>query len=79
MNEDYQWNEETGKPGKGMLGQAVQVWSVCQVEPTSVRQAATVFNLQPTDIIEAVEAHYWMFLTGPSDDYDRLMIEHEGE
>ncbi len=30
-------------------------------------------------IAAAVKHHPWMYLTGPEDDFSRLMIEHEGE
>jgi hypothetical protein len=45
----------------------------------SVAEAARVFNVDPARVIEAVEIHSWMYLSGPHDDYTRLMIEHDGE
>lgn len=70
---------ESGAPGIGTFANALQLWSIYQDQPVSVALAAVVFNVEPRRIIEAVEWHFWMFLTGPHDDYTRLMIEHEGE
>lgn len=70
---------ETGAPGIGSFANALQVWAVYQVEPVSVATAAAVFNIEPRRIIEAVEWHHYMLLSGPHDDYTRLMIEHDGE
>jgi hypothetical protein len=77
--EDDRWDQDTGAPGISLFGNAVQVWSTMQSEAVSVAAAARAFNVEPSRIIEAVNAHYWMFLSGPEDDYARLMIEDEGE
>ncbi|WP_276200352.1 hypothetical protein [Chelatococcus sp. XZ-Ab1] len=58
---------------------AVQIWSFMQDGKTTVRQAADVFNTTDDVIREAVERHYWMFLSDSDDDPDRQFIEHEGE
>lgn len=68
-----------GKPGIVQFGNALQVWSVMQERPTSVAEAAVAFNCEPLMIIEAVNDHNWMLLTGPDDDFTKLMIEHDGE
>lgn len=83
------WDQENALIGVMTFANAVQVWSIYQSGvggttqerrgATSVRQAATAFNVPPAMIIGAVKAHHWMFLTGPRDDYDKLIIEHEGE
>lgn len=78
-DEQTEWDTDTGAPGIELFGDAVQVWSVSQLRPTSVADAARAFNIAPERIVEAVEEHYWMLLDGPADDYERLMIEHEGE
>lgn len=81
-NEDdpMAWDHDTGAPGLHLFAGAVQVWSVMQDRPTSVAEAAMTFNVEPCRIVEAVEdGHYWMYLSGPRDDFARLMIEHEGE
>jgi len=78
--EDDSWNLETGgHPGIALVGNAIQVWAAFQDNSPSVAQAAASFNLEAIRVIEAVEAHYWMFLEGPRDDYTRLMIQQEGE
>lgn len=78
--EDDTWNLETGHhPGIHLVANAIQAWACFQEGPTSVADAARVFNIEPIRVIEAIEAHYWMFLEGPRDDYTHLMIEHEGE
>ena len=79
-SEDDEWDQETGAPSIGLFGRALQCWSVCQArERVTVAEAAAAFNVEPRLIIEAAEDHYWMFLTGPRDDYTKLIIEHEGE
>lgn len=77
--DDEAWDTETGAPGIVLFGNALQVWSLMQRHPVSVADASRAFNLSAARIIEAVEDHYWMLLTGPRDDYERLMIEHDGE
>lgn len=66
------WDEETGAPGIVLFGNAVQVWSWMQDRPTTVAEAARAFNVAEGRIMQAVHAHYWMFLDGD-------VIEHEGE
>lgn len=73
------WDQNTGRPGKDLFGNAVQVWSILQERPTSVAEAATAFNCDPMMIVEAVRDHYWMMLSGPTDDFAKCIIEHEGE
>lgn len=73
------WNHATGAPSLRNFGTAIQVWSVMQNAPTSVADAARVFNCPHLRVIEAVEEHPWMFLEGARDDFAFLMIEHEGE
>lgn len=73
------WDDETGAPGISLFNNAVQVWAVAQQRSVSVAEAARAFNISPERIVEAVKEHYWMYLDGPPDDYEHLMIEHEGE
>lgn len=73
------WDTETGAPGIILFGDALQVWSISQNHPVSVADAARAFNISPARIVEAVEDHHWMLLVGPRHDYERLMIEHDGE
>lgn len=78
------WCHDTGKPGINLFGNAIQVWAIMQAEGGStkqptIRNAALAFNSPDAMIREAVEAHYWMLVTGPDDDPTKQFIEHEGE
>lgn len=70
-----------GEAGISMseLADAMQVWSLLQPGRTSVAQAAQAFNVTDKVILAAVDAHYWMFLSGPGEDPSKQLIEHEGE
>jgi hypothetical protein len=62
------------------LATAIQYWSICQNRTTTtVAEAATAFNLSPAVVKEAVESHYWMLISGPDDDFTKMVIEHDGE
>lgn len=69
----------TGAPGIGAFANALQMWAINQRRPVSVAAAAVIFNFEIHRVIEAVEWHPYMLLSGPHDDYTRLMIEHDGE
>lgn len=71
--------QETGQPGIFLFANALQVWAIRQDHLVSVAEAAVAFRCPPLAIMEAVDRHAWMFLSGPDDDYSRLLIEHEGE
>src|SRR3546814_2832621 len=59
------WNQETGAPGIMKFAGAVQMWAWAQARShVTVREAAQAFNCDPGRIVEAVEAHPWMLLTG---------------
>lgn len=76
------WSEDgwhNGNPSLELMSNAIQVWAILNGGSKSVSEACEAFNTVPESIIEAVESHYWMFLTGPRYQYDKLMIEHEGE
>lgn len=81
--DDETWNhEDDGKMGISLFGNAVQVWATLTAnagKPTAVSDAAAAFSVDPLTIIEAVNAHYWMFISGPDDDFTKMQIEHEGE
>lgn len=62
-----------------ITGNAIQLWATRQTDVVSVADAMKVFNMPGHKIIEAVDAHYWMFLAGPRDLYSKLMIHLEGE
>jgi hypothetical protein len=77
-NEDG-WDQETGAPGISLFANALQCWSVMQQRQVTVWDAANAFKAHPDRIIEAVEYHPWMFLTGDQFDPHKTIIEHEGE
>ncbi len=82
-NDEHSWNhEDDGKVGISLFGNAVQVWAIFNAnagKSTSIADAAEAFSVDPLMIIEAVNAHYWMFTSGPHDDFTKMKIEHEGE
>ena len=68
-----------GRPTLDYLSNAIQVWALAQNRAlVTVGEAALAFNLPPSRIAEAVEWHYWMFLSGAGDLHLQA-IEHEGE
>ena len=76
------WASIDGKIGVSLFGNAIQVWAMLNANAgkhSSVADAAAAFSVEPLMIIEAVNAHYWMFITGPDDDFTKMQIEHEGE
>lgn len=79
-----EWDTETGRPGIMLAANAIQFWSTQNFDPIakqcpSVRQTAEAFKMTDAEVQRAVEAHYWMFLSGPNDDPTKQYIEHEGE
>jgi hypothetical protein len=81
--DDDTWNhEDDGKIGVSLFGNAIQVWATFNTKAglvATVGGAALAFSVEPQMVIEAVNAHYWMFITGPDDDFTKMHIEHEGE
>jgi hypothetical protein len=75
----FEFDQEKGVPGINLFANALQVWGWCQNHTASVAEASSAFNVAPQRIIEAVEFHNWLFLTGPREDYSKLIIEHDGE
>lgn len=75
------WDQETGAPTKMHLANAIQVWDLLRdsATPSMVADAAKAFNVPGAIIIAAVEEHPWMFIAGPTDDYTKCSIEHDGE
>jgi len=66
-------DDNSGNPGIGMVSNALSVWSALQDRSVTVDEAATVFNLGPALIRQAIDYHNFMFV-GPGD-----VIEHDGE
>lgn len=77
--ESEDWNTDTGAPNFYKFQGLVQAWSLFQVGETSVAEAALALNVPASRIVEAASDHPYMYLTGPHDDYTRLIIEHDGE
>lgn len=72
------WDQDTGKPGIALFGNAIQVWSILNGRK-SVADAAVAFNCSPQMVAAAVKHHYWMLLVGRGDDFSKVFIEHDGE
>ncbi len=78
--DDEGWNlDGSGRVGLMTFANAVQVWATYQDRPCSIKDAAEAFNCRPQKILDAVEGHPWLFVSGPDDDHAKMMIEHEGE
>ncbi len=79
-----EYDTDTGKPGIGLVSQAIQFWSIqnfnsqTKKSPT-ISDAAIAFRMPTAAVKEAVEHHYWMYIEGPDDDPTRQVICHEGE
>jgi len=79
-DDEYGWNSDTGAPGIVQFASAVSTWACMQRRPVSVAEAASVFNVDPVRVEQAMdEGVHMTFLTGPRDDFSKLMIEHDGE
>ncbi|WP_036291521.1 hypothetical protein [Methylosinus sp. PW1] len=61
------------------LANAIQIWSILQPLPTTVRDVAASFKITGETVRAAVEGHPWMYLSGPAHDRLANIIEHEGE
>lgn len=74
------WDSDTGAPGILHFASAVSTWVWMQQRPISVAEAAATFNVDPARVVEAMdEGVHLTFLSGPRDDFAKLMIEHDGE
>ena len=85
-NDPFSWNlgeeggeDGSGNPGANIVGGAIGVWLALNGEKQTVATIATVFNLPPAMIREAVEADYWLFLSPEEGaDDDATFVESEG-
>lgn len=85
-NNPFSWNlgeegedDRSGNPGANVVGSAIVVWLALNGGRQTVATIATVFNLSPAMIREAVEADYWLFLSpgeGAAD--DATFVKSEG-
>lgn len=83
----YSWNlvdgagdeDGSGNPGANLVGGAIGVWLALNGYKQTGATIATVFNLSPAMIREAVEADYWLFLSPEEGaDDDATFVESEG-
>lgn len=78
--EDFGWDtEDTCQPGVGIIGTALQVWTICQGKPVTVREAATAFRLPEAMIVKAVDQHIWMYLDQQGANDADALISHDSE
>lgn len=72
---------DTGQVGISLFGNAIQVWSAFQQrnDDVTIAEAAVAFRCTPQMVRAAVDAHPWMFVAGPDDDFSKQTIEHDGE
>jgi len=83
-NED-DWNldsddDDYGKPGVGIVAEAISVWATLQNKPVTLGDAAHAFQMPVEAVAQCVEFHPWMFFVGDENTpIDQLIIEHEGE
>ena len=58
---------------------ALGVYVNCRPEQVTVRSAADAFHVTDAVIVKAAQEHYWLFVSGPSDDPTKQIIEMDGE
>lgn len=63
------------------LAVAIQVLTACRTSwgTQNIESVAAMLNRDAATIVEAVDSHHWMFVSGEGDDPAFLYIEHEGE
>ena len=84
-NED-DWNldldlddDDRGKPGVGVIAQAISVWSALN-GTTTLGDAAAAFKMPVEAVAQCIEYHPWMYFVGDENTpIEKLVIEHEGE
>lgn len=74
-----EWDQDEGTPDINSVANAIQVWLMCHPGAKTVRAVAEAFNLDDSQVRQAAEAHYWMFVDGPDDDPTKQTIKQEGE
>lgn len=79
-DDDWGWDQDTGAPGIARVAEAIGVWVWFQNRThVSVADAALAFNCDPLRVIESADHHRCLFVSGPRDDFTRLIIEWDGE
>lgn len=81
MTYDAAWAADDDPTGLRLrnISNAIQAWSWLQGRETTLGEAATVFNLTPERVIEAISDHPWMYLAGDPARPVFQTIEHEGD
>lgn len=84
-NED-DWNlgdlgsPDYGKPGVGIVANAISVWSALQNQTTTLGDAAAAFRMPVEAAVQCVEYHPWMYFVGDEKTpLEKLVIEHEAK
>ncbi len=85
-NDPFSWNlgeeggeDGSGNPGANIVGSAIGVWLALNGYKQTVATIATVFNISPAMVREAVEADYWLFLSPEEGaDDNATFVESEG-
>lgn len=72
-------DEGSWEPWFDQFVTALGAYINCRDEQVTVRAAGDVFNVADAVILKAVEEHYWLFASGPSDDPTKQIIEMGGE
>ncbi len=77
------WDSDNGVPTTSTVATAIQVFTVFNAgrlgRELTVREVGDAFNLDDGQVRSAVEAHPWMYLSGPDDDATKQTIGHDGE
>lgn len=76
--------DHINEPGihQSQLAEAISVWTWMQAGPhaQTVASVARAFNTTVQIIRDAIDIlHPWIFVTGPDDDPEKQLIEHDGE
>jgi hypothetical protein len=73
-------SSDYGKPGVGIVANAVSVWTTLQHGSVTLGDAAAAFKMPVEAVAQCVEFHPWMYFVGDEDTpIEKLVIEHEGE
>jgi hypothetical protein len=80
LEEDgYDDQDGSGRPGIGIVANALQFWVGQQSGAVRVRDAAAAFVMPVEAVAQAVRYGSWMLLAGNSSDVAEQRIELEGE
>jgi len=72
-------SDDYGKPGVGIIANAVSIWASLNGAPT-LGDAAKAFKMPVEAVAQCVDWHPWMYFIGDENTpIEDLVIEHEGE